>query len=274
METKNILDKLMLKANSVEIDETNTYKNENGEVICRTCGKRKTMKLVLNGKSTFVNCVCNCDEEKQKEFERQEKERIKQEQFIRRQRLIDIGYRDIWFTDSDTELTKAINYVNEFRTMISDNVGLMLFGSVGTGKTFIASCIANELCKKGYEVVMIHTTEALNKIAKYDNEEFKYLIQHCDLLVLDDFGVSRNTDYQLEQLNSLIDLRYSCKKPLIITTNINRNDLASEKDIRLLRTFNRLIEMTHPIKLDGESRRKAISQERFNIIEKLLIGKE
>ena len=258
---KNIIQKSEL------ITFENCHKDEQGLYVCNVCGRRKQTIVPNLG---VVNCICNCEIAEREEEERKSKEHLERMRFKQRQQTIEAGYRDIYLADSDVDLVPARNYVENFAELKKENIGLMLWGTVGNGKTFMASCIANELCKKGYRVMMLHITEALRKIAQFDNQWFCDELASCDLLILDDFGVSRNTDYQLEQLNMLIDMRYASKKPLIITTNLTRGELDKSNDIRLERTFNRLIEMTQSIHIEGESRRKKASQERYQRINDLL----
>lgn len=271
MVSNDLLNGIAEKAKE-NIDISNTHVDEEGLLVCNVCGVRKQKRMMFFEKERIVHCMCKCDvEEMEREKAREKEERIKAN-FKRRQALISSGYRDIYLADSDTPLPQIKNYIEKFEQLQEENIGLMIWGTVGNGKTFMASCIANELCKVGYRVMMLHITEALSNVAKFDSEYFKRELEDCDLLILDDFGVSRNTDYQLEQLNTLIDIRYSVKKPLVITTNMTREEIGNSNDIRLERTFNRLIEMTHPIYVEGESRRKKTSQERYKRIDDLLNG--
>lgn len=251
-------------------DTSNTYLDDEGLLVCKTCGTRRQTRKELLGTQRVLPIMCKCEEEEFKKMQEREKQEQQAKEFERRQKSIAIGYRNIFLTDSDTAIPQAENYIKHFEEFKAENVGLMIWGTVGNGKTFTASIIANELCRKGYKVVMLHITEALSKIGQFDNEAFKNEIADCDLLVLDDFGVSRETEYKNEQLNSLIDIRYSVKKPIIITTNKTREELGNTDNLQLERTYNRLIEMTHPWHIVGESRRKKISQERYKRINDLL----
>lgn len=263
-----------IKQKELEVNEEDYTDEETGLLICGKCNTPKQCKVNwLNEKEIVVTCLCKCEEEeiereKLRERERQEKLRWQ----IRRQSIA-VAYRDICFEDSDIKLEKAENYVNNFQQFYEENIGLMIFGEVGNGKTFTASAIANELCNKGYTVLMLHTTDALRNTSNFEEKEsFVEEVRNADLLILDDFGASRDTEYQNEQLNLLIDTRYAIKKPLIITTNLTRKDLLEPKDLSLKRTYDRVIEMTHPLFVESKGRRVNIAKKRYEEVESMLKG--
>ena len=75
--------------------------------------------------------------------------------------------------------------------------------------------------------------------------------------MLDDFGIERNTEYALEQIYNVINARYQKQKPTIITTNIDYQDITKEQtDLMMARIYSRIIEMSVPLKIVGEDRRK------------------
>ena len=72
------------------------------------------------------------------------------------------------------------------------------------------------------------------------------------LLILDDFGIERSTEYALEQIYNIINARYLKSKPTIITTNLNFKDIETEQeDIMLDRIYSRIIEMCLPLRVIG-----------------------
>ena len=99
---------------------------------------------------------------------------------------------------------------------------------------------------------------------------FRSRMNTTRLLVLDDFGAERNTDFKAEQIFTVIDSRYSAKKPMIITTNLT--DFKTETDIRRKRVYDRIFEVCTPIKIDGESKRRAEGQRRRESIRAILEG--
>lgn len=235
---------------------------------CKVCGRGKYTYVPIF--RSFMPCQCDCEKKAEEEKEHKRKADEAEIKFKRRQATISHGYRDIYLSDSDTKLDKIENFINNFPQFMEKSKGLMIYGEVGNGKTFMASCIANELCKRGYTVAMYHILDALKQIGEFDNGTFMETIQTVDLLIIDDFGASRNTEYRLEQLVNLIDMRYQTRKPLVITTNMDRKDLIENVSIGLERTYNRLIEMTHPLKIETPCRRIKKAKEEFAELERLL----
>lgn len=138
------------------------------------------------------------------------------------------------------------------------NIGLFMYGGVGVGKTFYASCIANEIARVyGHTVKAISMTKVVNDIFSAEDKS-KYISElvSYDLLILDDFGAERKTDYALEQVFSVIDERYKIQKPLIITSNLDYGEIKNAKDVQHKRIYDRIIDMCAPVELEGESRRQ------------------
>ena len=105
--------------------------------------------------------------------------------------------------------------------MRAENLGLLLWGGVGTGKSFLAGCIANALMEQEVPVRMTNFARILNEL----NSSFSGCNDIVDklcrypLLIIDDFGMERGTKYALEQIYSIVDSRYRSRKPLIVTTD-------------------------------------------------------
>lgn len=138
------------------------------------------------------------------------------------------------------------------------NIGLYLYGDVGTGKTFYASCIANEIAKVYQSTVkMISVTRLINDLfSATDKNSYIDNLINVDLLILDDLGAEGGTDYRIEQVFNLIDERYKALKPLIVTSNIDYGKLKAKTDIKHKRIYDRIIDMCVPVKVGGDSMRK------------------
>ncbi len=89
-------------------------------------------------------------------------------------------------------------------------------------------------------------------------EKLNYLdsLKNSDLLILDDFGMERRTDYAQEQVFGLIDGRYLAHKPLIITTNLSLHELKQPVNMIEQRLFDRILEICVPVCFDGPSLRQ------------------
>lgn len=67
--------------------------------------------------------------------------------------------------------------------------------------------------------------EKLPEMSAQDKEWYLNNLVSCDLLIVDDFGMERQTDYAREQVFNIIDGRYLARKPLIVTTNLSLHEL-------------------------------------------------
>ena len=97
-----------------------------------------------------------------------------------------------------------------------------------TGKSYLAGCIANALMEKEIPVHMTNFALILNDLcspALRGRNEYISRLCRYPLLIIDDFGMERGTDYGLEQVFNVIDSRYRSGKPLIVTTNLTLDDL-------------------------------------------------
>lgn len=110
---------------------------------------------------------------------------------------------------------------------------LLFWGLAGNGKTFTAACIANALIDQFVDIRMCTFGAILNRLpgmSVREKDDYIKSLRTCDLLVLDDFGMERRTDYAREQIFGIIDGRYLARKPTIITTNLSLQELKNLKN--------------------------------------------
>lgn len=126
----------------------------------------------------------------------------------------------------------AKRFVQNFETANSRGTGIIFYGSYGVGKTHLACSIANELIKMQKSVIFGSTIKLLGIIKKsYKNEseedESKIISEfiNCDVLIIDDLGKEKPSEWGLEKLYYIINERYEHNKPIIITTNFSENQL-------------------------------------------------
>ena len=142
--------------------------------------------------------------------------------------------------------------------MRAENLGLLLWGGVGTGKSFLAGCIANALMEKEIPVRMTNFALILNDLAASFEGRNEYIERLCrfPLLIIDDFGMERGTEYGLEQVYNVIDSRYRSRRPMIITTNLKLSELKNPPDLAHARIYDRILERCAPILFDGKNFRE------------------
>jgi len=174
------------------------------------------------------------------------------------------------------QLEQARRYVEHWKQMQEQNLGLLFWGKPGTGKTFAAGCIANALLEtEGMHVPTVKMTTfgtILNKLpgmTAQDKEWYLRSFLSCDLLILDDFGTERQTDYAREQIFHIIDGRYLSCRPLIVTTNLSLQELKHPKDLAQARICDRILELCVPVCFDGESLRQDRAKERMRLYKEI-----
>ena len=204
---------------------------------------------------------------------REEVERLKRKGFT------DPAMRE-WTFENDNgkcpQMHKAHAYVECWEEMKATNTGYLLWGMVGTGKSYFAGCIANALMEKEISVCMTNFALILNDLAASYKGRNEYIARLCGfpLLILDDFGMERGTEYGLEQVYNVIDNRYRSGKPLIVTTNLTLEELQNPEDTAHARIYDRLTEMCTPVRITGENFRKARAREKMEQLKTLLNRKE
>ena len=167
-------------------------------------------------------------------------------------------------------MKKARDYIEKWSDALSSNTGLVLWGDVGTGKTFFAACIANALVEQNVSVKMTNFSTILNDLfAESDKTKYLNRLNDHSLLIIDDLGIERGTEYALEQVYNVIDTRYKSGKPLIITTNLTLDELKAPVDIPHKRIYDRVLGMCVPVMFNGVNFRKEEAAAKMEAAKKL-----
>ena len=158
--------------------------------------------------------------------------------------------------------------------MRANNIGVLFYGSVGTGKSFLASCIGNGLLDRQVPVAATNFPRLLNLLqGTYEKQDLLDRLSIYKLLIVDDLGVERDSAYAEEQIFNIIDARSNSELPVIVTTNLTLEEMEHPTTMQYARIYDRVLAMC-PIrlKLAGESRRKANASEREQLARKILLG--
>lgn len=252
-------DQVKEKQSSRESD----YLDEEGLRRCGICGERKENRYTVLGFEKILPCLCQCERdelEAQKEADRKREFAIKVS-CLKAVGLTEPRFREWRFENdngSNSKLDIARRYVADWEQMKKQNIGYVLMGPVGTGKSFFAGCIANALMEQGVSVMMTNFSGILNELTKpyADKNEFINGLVSYPLLIIDDLGIERNSEFALEMIYNVVDRRYCMKLPLIVTTNLSYQDMTrKDLDVQHQRIYSRLMDMCLPIIYTGKDQR-------------------
>lgn len=279
MEPLNFLSPIIDAANRASVKAPGDY-TEAGLLYCGKCHTPKQTRLNLMGQQKVIGCLCRCATEAR---DREEAVRKQREEADRIMRLRSSGissqeFRTATFSLDDGQAPGPMKilqrYVENWEQAYRDNVGLLLWGGVGTGKSFGAACVANALIDQSIPVCMVNLSSVLNTLTNFQGNRNDYIqeIMQYPLLILDDFGMERRTEFALEQTFNLIDERYRSGKPLIVTTNLTLANLKAPSSLELARSYDRLLEMCVPVGFGDNGRRQAKAEQKMQHAAEFLLG--
>ena len=266
------LEKVMIEDVEYSYDPEKEYIKD-GHAFCKVCHERKDGKVMefFDNKMIFkISCKCDRDrEEREKERQKQmEIERLKSSCF---NSIIQWSYTfENYQGEENQSLIIAKNFVKNYEEMKKENIGLLFYGSVGSGKTYLACSIANSLIEQYQIGVKIRNfAQIINELQKggfdFDKNAYIESLVNTSVLILDDLGIERDTSYAKEQVYNIVNNRYLKQKPTIFTTNLSYDTIQNCKDsVEYQRIYSRIIEMCIPIMVVGEDFRKVIQKDKLN----------
>lgn len=193
-------------------------------------------------------------------------------------KFTDCNFKNFRITEENKKYLQSMYKFSEnFEEMKKHNIGLLLYGKPGTGKSYMSFCIANELLNRGVSVIACTSSKILQRMRELSSfgqegiDSFLSTLQRVDLLIIDDLGAENNSEWNRAKLYEIIDARYRAEKPLIITTNL---DLFKLEGVLtgadgVTRTFDRITEMCQPIEIKIKPLRKDIGQSKREVFERL-----
>jgi DNA replication protein DnaC len=152
-------------------------------------------------------------------------------------------------------------WVEDLESNIAAGRGLWLMGDTGTGKTTLAMLVSKAALQESHSVAIYSLPKLLARIRRtYDSEPggdsylaFFERLTSVDLLHIDDLGAEKRSDWVLEQLYALINERYESQRSMLVTTNLDQQQLEEQIGPR---TVSRLVEICgDPLPLFGPDQR-------------------
>ena len=197
--------------------------------------------------------------------------------------ICDLSDKELKYSIETTDISnEESDYVDVFN-LVSDWIrhqpkqGLYLYGSFGTGKTYLAACITNRLAKQGTRVAFVNIpqffTRCRNSIgADYSNPDARDYVDNsidrlkrAEVVVLDDIGAENTTNWVRDDiLLPVLDYRCANEKRTIFTSNLDLSELETKlaynrsghkDEIKAGRILSRIRAMAIPVEVPGNDRR-------------------
>jgi DNA replication protein DnaC len=140
---------------------------------------------------------------------------------------------DCYKTDITPLLEQVKNFASDFELAKQTGAGLYIWSEQkGSGKTMTVCALANELLSQGKQVRFATSARILQEIrntyqqnAEYSESKMMGDLKTCELLIIDDFGVEKVTDWVQEKMYEIINERYLASRPTIFTANTSIDKL-------------------------------------------------
>lgn len=267
MNMEEIVDGIAARAKAGRTVGENDYIDSTGLLRCGVCNELKECKIEFNGITRTVSCLCGCELEKRENRKREARQ--KELEDLRKNWVK--GYEDMTFENGqDTRLMAfAEKYVRNWKKILENGISYTLTGNVGCGKTYACAAIANRILSMDYRV-WIATTATMLDMLLTEPERVHNRLATFDLVVIDDFGAERNTEFAAEKMFQIIDERTRSHLPTLVTTNLNIDQVAP--DVTYRRMFSRLKSIGAQIQSGDTDMRQKIGQDRAKMAAELLRG--
>lgn len=224
----------------------------------------------------FLDNYAKLKEDWYRKMEQQAEEEKKQ----RIQRLFDFSRLGERFKNSTFDrfeplpgTEKALKYAKEFAENFLDHLekgtGLIIFGEPGNGKTHLVAAVVHKVISQGKTAIFQWVPDLLDRIKRTygkngqveeTEDEILRAVNSVDLLVLDDLGAEQWTQWTEGKMTSIIEHRYRFRKPILVTTNCQVQEL---KKVISFRAYDRLLEMCLMVENSGSSYRRKVAKERL-----------
>ena len=238
-------------------------------VCCKKCGEpRQTVKIVLGRKYT-PRVLCKCEAHASEVTTKNiiAENRMFNSKHLASARfqspLLNMNRREEDLGFNPDSLITIENYAADWENKYSHGSGLLFFGPIGSGKSFLAARLGNTLIDKGVTVLMIDCDGLDKRFFGIPLSEQSSLIESVngfDLLILDNLDVALDNKHSTEYINLIVSTRWAANKPMIVTTN-KTPPMMRALDFKQKRICEILLECCEPHMVDGENIRQVKAKE-------------
>ena len=175
------------------------------------------------------------------------------EDVLRRENFDTLSYD--YYTDTEREKMEVV--IGECRRFADDfgkhSENLLLYGDVGSGKTFLTNCITKEVLDRGYSVIYFTSMRLFDTLSRelfnYDDDGSRRVlgdIYTCDLLIIDDLGTENVNSFVASRLFDILNERDLRRKSTIISTNLSFEQLGDRYSERSISRIFGSYKILHP----------------------------
>lgn len=167
------------------------------------------------------------------------------------------GVPDLYGDASWANVAHAKRSLTTYAKSIEERVrlgeGLFLAGPVGTGKSCAAGLIARSAVMRDIAVVWQHVPDVIGKITTPEGKHQLWRASAAELLIWDDFTLAGLTDWQVRELDRVVERRYSSRRSMVVTTNVTQ---AAMEAPEVRRMADRWGDRCQWVTMSGESLRR------------------
>lgn len=300
-EIANLFHIIAVRSEAANPRNEEDYVMPDGLLYCGKCHTPKQCRPFPDNQDCIVHCLCDCEIQRQKDAERRLHESdidiARKKCFIGTDGKVRDEIANTFATDEyhDKPAGYAKRYADklceclkaekaawdaiatqkdmQFNAIEKEEVPWLLFlGKKGTGKSFLAACICNALIDAGFTARFTNFAQIANDLMSEENKSEVYSnLTRSDLIVLDDLGAEKDTEYMEQIKYNVIDCICSSGKPCIITTNMAISEFEEPKDNQTQRICSRIYKKSLLISCIGEDRRKSKARETRDLRKKWII---
>ena len=237
---------------------------DDGLLYCRKCGEPRQFQFTVFGKMRTEYVMCRCQKAADEEERLKFKTNLSNEEIARMRNIAlpsDERRSHTFAADnhSQPKMAQCRKYANDFENNYKRGAGILMYGACGTGKSYAADAIANKVIDLGYSALITNFGEIAKNVSGvgYDDRAIYYAgLTKYALLVIDDMGVEKETDFMLELIHRVVDERVKSGKPMIISTNFSPERIKCPPNDEWARIMSRITLVCYPMLFEGEDMRK------------------